>query len=202
MLGPQKWLRNRNRNVGLKIAGIPRDDKKLIIFNIKQTIFDVFSFVRDFYGRPYLHILLGKIYKYYDIGLWSSSSMTGLETQIRKLGTQNHLDYKILFYADSTLMTKVTMADGLQCQAKPLDIIWKQFPEYNASNTLLCDSKEDSFHLNPLNGILVEPYYYDFYAGDDELLKLLPYLEWVAEFKDVRDINHTIWKTRIVADVS
>ncbi|KAF2883096.1 hypothetical protein ILUMI_23068 [Ignelater luminosus] len=199
-LPTKKKLRNSNKNAGFKVTGIPREEKKLLIINVNFTLFDSLSSVDEFYGRPFLHIFLGKMYKYYDIGLWTSTTMERLEGHVSKLDIENHPDYKILFYADASVTVDVKMSHGLTVQVKPLDTIWKRFPQYNSTNTLLCDAMEDNFFFNPLNGILVEPYYYDLYKEDDEFLKLAPYLEWVAQFKDVTKINHKIWETRIVAD--
>ncbi|KAF2883072.1 hypothetical protein ILUMI_23105, partial [Ignelater luminosus] len=80
---------------------------------------------------------------------------------------------------------------------KPLQAIWNKFPQFNKTNTILCDDKKEAFHLNPENGILITRFLHKKYGQDDELLKLAAYLKSIAQYDDLSAIDHRVWRLEI-----
>ena len=57
--------------------------------------------------RRYLHELLKEVYPYYDIVIWSATSMRWIEIKLRELGISNNPEYKISMLMDGTCMVAV-----------------------------------------------------------------------------------------------
>lgn len=45
--------------------------------------------------RPYLHEFLTEVYPYYDIMIWSATSMKWIELKMKELGVATNENYKI-----------------------------------------------------------------------------------------------------------
>lgn len=75
----------------------PRDDKKLLVLDIDYTLYDHKYPAENFESlrRPYLHELLKEVYPYYDIMIWSATSMKWIEVKMKEMGVTNNPDYKI-----------------------------------------------------------------------------------------------------------
>ena len=67
----------------------------------------VFSDPLDSSFRRYLHELLKEVYPYYDIVIWSATSMRWIEIKLRELGISNTPEYKISMLMDGTCMVAV-----------------------------------------------------------------------------------------------
>lgn len=74
--------------------------------------------------RPYLHEFLTEAYKYYDIIIWSATSMKWIQVKMRELGVEKNPNYKIVCYLDSAAMISVNSPDHGVLQVKPLGVIW------------------------------------------------------------------------------
>jgi len=80
-------------------------------------------------------------------------------------------------------------------QVKPLGVIWKNFPDFDAKNTLIIDDKEHNFLLNPQNGLWIKPYTCQktSTSNDKSLLFISSYLEKIAKVNDFTKLNHKEW---------
>ncbi|KAF2883574.1 hypothetical protein ILUMI_22592, partial [Ignelater luminosus] len=77
---------------------------------------------------------------------------------------------------------------------KPLQSIWSIYPQYNCTNTVICDDRKFNFILNPNNGILVTPYSYENRTLDRELEDLRFYLRTIINYDDFSKNSHEDWK--------
>lgn len=60
-------------------------------------------------------------------------------------------------------------------------MIWKHFEQFNEKNTVMVDDQRKNFSLHPNNGLEITPYYNKNHNTDNELLKLVEYLEIIAK---------------------
>merc|ERR1712080_420216 len=76
-----KKIERRIDEYQLKFINPPREGKKLLVLDIDYTLFDHRS-VAEQAGelmRPYLHEFLEEAYKYYDLIIWSATSLKWIE---------------------------------------------------------------------------------------------------------------------------
>lgn len=57
--------------------------------------------------RPYLHEFLTSAYEFYDIAIWSATSMKWIEVKMKELGVLSNPNYKILQLVDHGAMITV-----------------------------------------------------------------------------------------------
>lgn len=187
-----------SKTAGWKILNLPRSGKKLVVLDLDRTLTDYFMKV-DSYSRklrPYLHYFLEEIYQFYDIIIWSSSTMKMIKRKLTKLGILNNQNYKILCYLGDLAMTRVKNSK-FKFRTKPLSIIWKRFRQYNASNTVIIDDKRKNFYCNPKNGIAINKYYAVDYERDQELFFLLKYLKNIQTCCNFEELKNSDWKDHL-----
>lgn len=90
---------------GIKKIGLPRVGKKLAVLGVEDLLCDVNQRV----GRPFLHVFLAKLYKRYDIVLWSDRQMAELERMVDILGMDREPRYKLLCYVDKSEIMSVSL---------------------------------------------------------------------------------------------
>ncbi|PWN45262.1 hypothetical protein IE81DRAFT_320445 [Ceraceosorus guamensis] len=145
-------------------------------------------------ARPGLHEFLAAVYPYYDIAVWSQTSWRFLEMKLTELGCFEDSRYQITFILDRSSMPAVHVREATKKEVKPLDVIWNRFPEvYGAHNTVHVDDLGRNFIMNPLNGIVIQPYYSDARL-DDELASLARYCLQLAN-PSVTDVRNRGWST-------
>ncbi|CEH17310.1 TFIIF-interacting CTD phosphatase, including NLI-interacting factor (involved in RNA polymerase II regulation) [Ceraceosorus bombacis] len=145
-------------------------------------------------ARPGLHEFLAAVYPYYDIAVWSQTSWRFLEMKLTELGCFEDSRYQITFILDRSSMPAVHVREATKKEVKPLDVIWNRFPEvYGAHNTVHVDDLGRNFIMNPLNGIVIRPYYSDA-PLDDELASLARYCLQLAN-PSVTDVRNRGWST-------
>jgi ubiquitin-like domain-containing CTD phosphatase 1 len=73
----QAKLQRRISSVEVKVLNPPRQGKKCLVLDIDYTLFDLGSSAErpDELARPYLHEFLTACYEYYDIIIWSATSI-------------------------------------------------------------------------------------------------------------------------------
>ena len=52
------------------------------------------------------------------------------------------------------------------CRVKPLQFIWKRFPEYTPQKTVMFDDVRHNFLLNPRNGLVIRPFPWPMRRGE------------------------------------
>ena len=89
----------------------PREGKKLLVLDIDYTLFDHRSTAErpEELRRPFLLEFLSLSYQFYDIVIWSATSMKWIEVKMKELGVMDESrEFKILAFVDYTAMISVT----------------------------------------------------------------------------------------------
>jgi ubiquitin-like domain-containing CTD phosphatase 1 len=197
-----KKIQNRINSYEAKILNPPRKDKKLLVLDIDYTIFDHRSTVDNVFilKRPYLDEFLEAVYEFYDIIIWSATSMKWIEAKMTEIGVLSNPKCKITALFDKGAMITVNDPKYGVIDIKPLAVIWGKFPQYyNAKNTIMVDDLRRNFLMNPENGLKIRPFCHAQLARetDKELLYLKEYLLLIAKLDNFSNVNHRHWRSYI-----
>eukprot|EP00879_Flechtneria_rotunda_P027531 GHRR01029497.1.p1 GENE.GHRR01029497.1~~GHRR01029497.1.p1 ORF type:complete len:199 (+),score=47.63 GHRR01029497.1:240-836(+) len=191
-------MSRRIKNVHIKIITPPRPGKKCLVLDIDYTLFDLNSSAErpDELARPYLHEFLTACYEYYDIIIWSATSMKWVEVKMRELGVLGNSQYKIVCLLDHQAMVTVQTEKYGVFDCKPLQFIWSKFEEYTEDNTVMLDDLRRNYVLNPQQGLVIRPYKRAHLNRnqDKELLYLMHYLTLIGQQKKLSHLNHKKWE--------
>lgn len=196
----QEKLKRRVESVEVKVMNPPREGKKLLVLDIDYTIFDLGGRAErpEELARPYLHEFMTACYEYYDLVIWSATSMKWVEVKMKELGVSNHPDYKITFMLDHSAMVTVHTEKHGVFDCKPLAFLWAKFPAfYNETNTIMLDDLRRNFIMNPQNGLVIRPYSKSHRNchTDRELARLKRYLTLIGSRESLSDLNHQRWES-------
>jgi len=193
-----KKLQNRVTTYKINILNPIRENKKLLVLDIDYTIFDHRSTAEKPYElmRPYLFDFLSEAYQNYDIAIWSATSMKWIEIKMQELGVMKNPNFKIAFFLDSSAMITVSTAKYGVINVKPLGIIWSQIKQYHPKNTIMFDDLKRNFLMNPQNGLKIKPFKNAVISRstDDELLRLIKYLNEISNVIDFTKLDHDKWE--------
>eukprot|EP00054_Salpingoeca_dolichothecata_P022638 m.148801 g.148801 ORF g.148801 m.148801 type:complete len:314 (-) comp24403_c0_seq9:40-981(-) len=184
------------------IKAAPRPGKKLLVLDIDYTLYDHRSNAETFeeLRRPFLHEFLTHVYQWYDIAIWSATSMKWIETKMDEMGCAQHPNYRLVFYVDSRAMITVNSPKYGVIEVKPLGVIWGKFSSlYTSKNTIMFDDLRRNFLMNPKNGLKIRPcrklaLNRD---SDNELQRLSVYLEKIKDEEDLSALDHKHWEKRL-----
>jgi len=177
----------------------PRQGKKLLVLDVDYTLFDHRSPASNaaVLKRPYLNEMLASVYPYYDIIIWSATSMKWIELKMQELRVFPSESYSCVAYFDAGAMITVYTEDRGVFETKPLPVIWGKYPEfYNKTNSIIVDDLRRNFVMNPENGLRIEAFRNAPLEGhkDDELYYLTQYLLLIKDNSDISTLNHKKWK--------
>ncbi|XP_066277604.1 ubiquitin-like domain-containing CTD phosphatase 1 [Branchiostoma lanceolatum] len=191
-------IARRVKDYEVKILNPTRPGKKLLVLDVDYTIFDHRSVGQNALElmRPYLHEFLTQSYEYYDIVIWSATSMKWIEAKMKELGMSDHPNYKIMFLLDSSAMITVHTPKYGVVECKPLAVIWGKFEDYSSKTTIMFDDIRRNFLMNPQNGLRVRPFREAHLNRhkDRELKRLGRYLRDIAPLDDFSQLNHRHWE--------
>lgn len=192
-------LRRRIEQFKLNLINPPRPGKKCLVLDIDYTLFDHRSTAENprELMRPYLHEFLTTAYQFYDVIIWSATSMKWVEVKMKELGVLSHPDYKITAMMDHLAMITVQSESHGVFDCKPLGVLWGKCPEfYNSKNTIMFDDLRRNFVMNPQNGLVIKPFRKAHInrASDQELLGLADYLVAISALDDLSELDHQRWK--------
>jgi CTD small phosphatase-like protein 2 len=121
--------------------------------------------------RPHLHIFLERVARLYEVVVFTASQQIYAEQLLDTLDPNGRL-IKHRVYRDSCVVWEGNFLKDLTYLGRDL------------AHTLIIDNSPQAFGFQLDNGVPIESWYDD--DHDTELLKLLPFLEQVAEAQDVR----------------
>ncbi|KAK2716598.1 ubiquitin-like domain-containing CTD phosphatase 1 [Artemia franciscana] len=187
----------RVANYEVKIMNPPREGKRCLVLDIDYTLFDHRSVAEcaNELMRPFLHEFLATAYEYYDIIIWSATSMKWIVEKMRLLGVLDNPAYKIMFFLDSGAMVSVHSEKYGVIDVKPLGVIWGKYPQYGPHNTVIIDDLRRNFLLNPKNGLKIKAFRKSHLNRDKdrELVHLASYLVKIATLNDFSVLEHSEW---------
>ena len=122
--------------------------------------------------RPYIKEFLNKMSKIFNIYIFTASIKEYASPLLLKLD-ENKLISKALFRENCTLSKD-------NKYIKDLHIL-----EENLKNVILIDNNPNSYRYNKCNGIPIKTWHYD--KNDKELIKIIPFLTFLALVEDVRE---------------
>jgi ubiquitin-like domain-containing CTD phosphatase 1 len=73
------------------------------------TIFDAAERPEEL-ARPHLHEFLTAVYEFYDLVIWSATSMKWIEVKMRELGVSTNPSYKLAAFMDHKCMVTINTA--------------------------------------------------------------------------------------------
>mmetsp|Transcript_25705 Transcript_25705/g.51145 ORF Transcript_25705/g.51145 Transcript_25705/m.51145 type:complete len:379 (+) Transcript_25705:64-1200(+) len=187
----------------------PRVGLPLLVLDLDHTLLD---FSRELASRddasaealkrPGMDGFLARAYLKYDLVVWSQTSWRWLEVKLTELGMLTNPHYRFCFVLDKTSMFSVVSSKRgggktFKHQVKPLEIIWRKFPQYHwsAANTVHVDDLSRNFALNLECGLKIKAYYRKKDRGrrDCELGALATYLERLAAADDFTQADFRYW---------
>uniref|UniRef100_A0A1I8IYQ1 FCP1 homology domain-containing protein n=1 Tax=Macrostomum lignano TaxID=282301 RepID=A0A1I8IYQ1_9PLAT len=192
-------IERRIREYKITELQAPRAGKKLLVLDIDYTFFDhksVGSHI-DELTRPYIHHLLTVAYPHYDIAIWSATSMKWIYSKLGEMRLFASEMFKISLLVDSLACISVYCEeDEANVNVKPLAVIWGQYPQYSASNTIMIDDIRRNFAMNPQSGLRIRPFRqaHQHRQHDRELIRIAEYLEAIADVEDFRELDHRRWE--------
>lgn len=195
----------------------PSGNKCCLVLDIDYTLFDhrwhqqvkdelkkQKSLLIPEFKRPYLHEFLTTCYQKYDIIIWSATGMTAIDSKCSNLGMYTNPNYKVhlVLSKDHMLFIHKQGKKSIYRESvKPLEVIWRNFPEYSPKNTIHIDDLHTNFQLNVKNGLQIQPFKEASKNNEDtELFYLTKYLLLIATFEDdFTTLNHSKWKEYTIA---
>lgn len=145
--------------------------------------------------RPYSREFVRYCFRNFDNVVVWSAGLTGYVHQICDYLFPKK-DYPVL-----VLTRPDCEIDDLDQVEKPLEKLFREYPEFNAKNTVLIDDREDTIEFNGDNGIMIPPFVSELSKEyleskrDDCLVKLMCWFS-LSEFKDCEDVRK-LDKTKI-----
>jgi len=193
-------LDRRVRSVDVEVMNAPRPGKKCLVLDIDYTLFDLGSTAErpEELARPYLHEFLSATYQFYDIIIWSATSMKWVKVKMQELGVLSHPEYKVTCMLDHAAMVTVHTEKYGVFDCKPLAFLWAKFPgQYTEANTVMLDDLRRNYVLNKQNGLVIRPYRKAHVnrATDEELLHLTAYLTLVGQMESLAELRHSKWES-------
>jgi ubiquitin-like domain-containing CTD phosphatase 1 len=202
-----KKMEKSIKELKINVINPLREGKKLLVLDLDYTLFDMKSKADNFMQlkRPYTDSFLTAMYTHYDLIIWSQTSWKWLEIKLTELGLLQHPNYKFSFVLDKSCMFRVeSMRKGkLRKHAvKCLELIYRNFPQFNAHNTVHVDDVSRNFVMNAQSGFKIVPFKnaHETRATDRELIPIAQYLTLIATtVNDFRTVDHGQWQ-RYLAD--
>ena len=183
---------------------------KLVIFNVHGTLLDTSLLIepdpncnirvtkqtyrRRFVFRPWMMEFLGRCFKMFKIAFWDAKSSEYMEEVLEEiLPAFAHLEGHTPSFMWSGKDCELIQASQFSVWGKPLTKVWKKWPCWDATNTLIIDHHEPRMDFNPESNVIVPPPFYvanmkDLFEDKDYLKQnLWPALEALYVHEDVKN---------------
>jgi len=184
-----------------------KSNKPLAILDVDETLiyatkiklerkpdFEVFEY--NVYKRPHLNDFIQKLSKSYDIAIWSSAGNDYVNSIVNRLNL--NIDIKFIWGRNEATQKRLlndyyeTGNDTELYYVKSLKKVKRR--GYELDKILIID---DSPHKSKLNyGNAIYPKSYKGALDDNELLKLIEYLESIKDEPSFRTIEKRNWRMK------
>jgi len=155
-------------------------------YDFKFQLEEYFYFVRK---RPYQKEFLDYVFENFKVGIWTAASEDYAKIAAKGCNID---ESKLLFFWDrEKCTTRISYTDdGRYYGLKPLSKVKKSF-NYKLENILVIDDIFQTAEDNYGNLIRMTPFTYQ--KDDNELFKLISYLEKIKNSPDFRKIEKRGW---------
>mmetsp|Transcript_2302 Transcript_2302/g.3631 ORF Transcript_2302/g.3631 Transcript_2302/m.3631 type:complete len:359 (-) Transcript_2302:103-1179(-) len=158
---PKKKNKKQKQRDAINIHGIQR---KLLVFDVNKVL--VFRHARTSYFklRPHVAEFLTSMAQRYQLAVWTSMTKKSAKPVMDALFHMHEIPFLFCWCQNRCLtVPNEDVPSGKPLFLKDLSYIWKEYPSYNESNTILVDDTEDKCVLNnAYNCIHPKPYNGDF----------------------------------------
>ena len=185
---------------------------KLLIFNVHGTLLDTSlladynpnpgmrvtkkTMTRRFVFKPWMVEFLRRCLTFFRVAFWGQKSSGYMDEVLREIlpvfeHMEGHEPLFIWFAKECELMQK---SDDVAIWGKPLTKVWKAWPCWNATNTIIVDHHAPRVECNLPVNVIVPPSFYvanlhDISEDNDYLkVKLWPVLGGLNAHKDVASL--------------
>lgn len=173
-------------------------NKKLLILDLDETLIHATStplnlkpdFVFDqyqVYKRPYLMKFIESASNDFDLAIWSSATDVYVQTIVELLELE-HIDFKFIWGR-----SKCTIKRNLELDRYVYEKRLKKVKKlgYSLEHILIVDNSPEKISENYGNAIYIQSF--EGNPNDQELQKLLSYLQMIKHVKNVRSIEKRGW---------
>ena len=198
---------------------------KLLIFNVHGTLLDTSLLnqpnpncairvtkktpTRRFVFRPWMMEFLGRCFKKFKIAFWGIKSSEYMSEVLREiLPVFAHLDgHSPVFTWSAKECESFEKSEDVSMWVKPLTKVWKAWPCWDATNTVIIDHHEPRVECNPPSNVIIPPPFYvtnmkDLSEDKDYLKNMLwPALEGLYVHEDVGTFLSTYNVSKLQARV-
>lgn len=181
--------------------------KPLIILDVDQTLIfatkerlnkepDFIVFDYNVYKRPYLIEFITRLDQSYEIAIWSSAGNDYVNSIIEQL--QLHVEFLFIWGRNEATQKRQlndyyeTGNDTEYNYVKPLKKVKRK--GYDLERILIVDDSPHKSQLNYGNAIYPKPFKGE--NDDNELLKLIDYLESIKDEPNFRTIEKRNWRRK------
>ena len=191
----------------------PYNPSHLLIFNVHGTLLDTSlvtqqnpntairvtkkTTTRRFVFRPWMMEFLGRCFKKFRVAFWGSKSKEYMEEVLREiLPVFSHLEgHEPLFTWSVKDCELIEKSEDVTLWVKPLTKVWKKWPCWDATNTIIIDHHSPRVECNPPGNVITPPPFYvsnmkELSEDKDYLRTMLwPALEGWIKHEDVGSIR-------------
>ena len=155
----------------------PPNVTKLLIFNIHGTLLDTSlltdpnpnpnirvskkTTTRRLVYRPWMVEFLGMCFKFFKVAFWGRKSLKYMEEVLQEiLPVFSHLEgHKPIFVWAAKDCEVIQESEEGSLWGKPLTKVWKRWPCWNGSNTVMIDHHVPRVDCNPPWNVIAPPLY-------------------------------------------
>ena len=137
--------------------------------------------------RPYIKEFFAEVERFgFDCAIWSAASDIHVYNAVRALdihlGRKQSAHFLFVWHKEHCLMNRRS-----NTILKPLERIYKMWPQFNATSTIILDNTPTTYECNPENGFPISTYVTKSTPyPEDHLKQILNRLEVLSKWTDVR----------------
>ncbi|KAI9021657.1 HAD-like domain-containing protein [Phycomyces nitens] len=166
--------------------------KKLLILDMNGTLVSRTA-SKAMYVRPYQDRFLDYIFKHFEVMVWSSAQPINVDRMCRMF--EAHRPNLLKVWDRTSFNLTPAEYNKKTLTIKDLEIIWRKFDKYNATNTIMLDDSTEKLTMQPHNHVHIKTFDHlcpQFRKhGEQELLSVINYLDKLTKTDNVCNYIYT-----------